>query len=64
MEVGGFPEIINGEEIADEYVDTLVSNILERDSVQRFKVRYKDTFKALSNHLINNYWFFINYATL
>ena len=54
MEVGGFPEIISGEEIADEYVDTLVSNILERDIVQRFKVRYKDTFKSLSNHLMNN----------
>ena len=33
MEIGGFPEIISGEEIADEYVDTLVSNILERDIV-------------------------------
>ena len=54
MEMGGFPEIISGEEIADEYVDTLVSNILERDIVQRFKVRYKDTFKSLSNHLMNN----------
>ena len=54
MEVGGFPEIISDEEIADEYVDTLVSNILERDIVQRFKVRYKDTFKSLSNHLMNN----------
>ena len=54
MEIGGFPEIISGEEIAEEYVDTLVSNILERDIVQRFKVRYKDAFKALSNHLMNN----------
>ena len=54
METGGFPEIISGEENADEYIDTLVSNILERDIVQRFKVRYKDAFKSLSNHLMNN----------
>ncbi|MDE6377442.1 MAG: ATP-binding protein [Duncaniella sp.] len=54
METGGFPEIIRGEETAEEYIDTLVSNILERDIVQRFKVRYKDTFKSLSNHLMNN----------
>lgn len=54
METGGFPEIISGEETAEEYIDTLVSNILERDIVQRFKVRYKDAFKSLSNHLLNN----------
>ena len=64
MEIGGFPEIISGEEIADEYVDTLVSNILERDIVQRFKVRYKDTFKSLSNHLMNNAPCEIVYAAL
>ena len=64
MEIGGFPEIISGEEIADEYVDTLVSNILERDIVQRFKVRYKDTFKSLSNHLMNNAPCEIIYAAL
>ena len=64
MEVGGFPEITSGEEIADEYVDTLVSNILERDNVQRFKVRYKETFKSLSNHLMNNAPCEIVYAAL
>ena len=64
MEVGGVPEIISGEEIADEYVDILVSNILERDIVQRFKVRYKDTFKSLSNHLMNNAPCEIVYAAL
>ena len=64
MEVGGFPEIISGEEIADEYVDTLVANILERDIVQRFKVRYRDAFKSLSNHLMNNAPCEIVYATL
>ena len=64
MEIGGFPEIISGEEIADEYVDTLVSNILERDIVQRFKIRYKDTFKSLSNHLMNNSPCEVVYAAL
>lgn len=54
MMTGGFPEIINGEEDAEDYIDTLVSNILERDIVQRFRIRYKDTFKSLSNHLLNN----------
>lgn len=54
LQTGGFPEIISGEENVDEYVDTLVSNILERDIIQRFKVRYRDAFKSLSNHLMNN----------
>ena len=64
MMTGGFPEIINGEENADDYIDTLVSNILERDIVQRFKVRYKDAFKSLSNHLMNNAPCEIVYAAL
>ena len=54
MATGGFPEIISGEEIAEEYIETLVSNILDRDIVHRFKIRYKDAFKSLSNHLMNN----------
>lgn len=54
LETGGFPEIVEGEENAEQYIDTLVSNILERDIVQRFKVRYKEAFKSLSNHLLNN----------
>ena len=70
METGGFPEIISGEETAEEYIDTLVSNILERDIVQRFKVRYKDAFKSLSHHLMQkiildgglNLWFIWRYA--
>lgn len=64
VQTGGFPEIISREENADEYVDTLVSNILERDIIQRFKVRYKDAFKSLSNHLMNNAPCEIVYAAL
>ena len=64
MLTGGFPEIISGEETAEEYIDTLVSNILERDIVQRFKVRYRDAFKSLSNHLMNNAPCEVVYAAL
>ncbi len=51
---GGFPEIVTEEENPEEYVDALVSNILNRDIIQRFKVRYKDAFCQLANHLMNN----------
>lgn len=54
LQIGGFPEIVKGEEEADPYIDQLVNNILERDIVQRFKVKYKDAFKKLANHLMNN----------
>ncbi|MCF0184753.1 MAG: ATP-binding protein [Bacteroidaceae bacterium] len=54
LETGGFPEVVNGDETADEYIDKLVANILDRDIIQRFKVRYKDAFRDLSNHLMNN----------
>ncbi len=54
LRAGGFPEIVAEEENPDEYVDGLVSNILDRDIIQRFKVRYKDAFRKLANHLMNN----------
>ncbi len=54
LRTGGFPEIVAEEENPDEYIDSLVSNILNRDIIQRFKVRYKDAFCNLANHLMNN----------
>lgn len=53
MQSGGFPEIVKEEENIDEYIDDLADNILKRDIVQRFKVRYKDAFIKLANHIMN-----------
>ena len=64
LENGGFPEIANGEEDANEYIDMLVSNILKRDITQRFRVRYKDAFRNLANHLMNNAPCEVAYSTL
>ncbi len=54
LQSGGFPEIVTDEEAPDEYVDNLVDNILNRDIINRFKVRYKDAFRKIANHLMNN----------
>lgn len=54
LQIGGFPEIANGEETPEPYIDTLVSNIIERDIVQRFKIKYRDAFTTLTNHMLNN----------
>lgn len=53
LQSGGFPEIVNGEEDAEEYIDDLAENIIGRDIIQRFKVRYKDAFIKIANHMMN-----------
>ena len=52
LKLGGFPELhIIGEH--QTYVKNLVSNILQRDIEQRFKITYQATFEQLVHHLLN-----------
>ena len=64
LQSGGFPEVVTDGEDAEEYIDNLVDNILNRDIVQRFKVRYKDAFRKIANHLMNNAPCELVYSTL
>ncbi len=64
MAVGGFPEIVAEEDEAERYIDNLVTNILDRDIIRRFNVRYKDSLRQLSNHLMNNAPCEVVYTTL
>ena len=52
MRQGGFPELqfINNDR---EYIDGLVSNILQRDIEQRFKILHSSAFEDMSHHLLN-----------
>lgn len=52
LKQGGFPELlVIGEH--QNYVKNLVSNILQRDIEQRFKITYQATFEQLAHHLLN-----------
>jgi len=53
LENGGFPETFDEQNNAD-YVNDLVKSIVERDIIQRYKVRYKSALTALTQHLLNN----------
>ncbi len=64
LQSGGFPEIVTDEEDPDEYIDNLVDNILGRDIIKRFKVKYKDAFRKIANHLMNNAPCEVVYTTL
>lgn len=64
MQSGGFPEIVTDGEDADGYIDDLTKNIMERDIVQRFNVRYRDSFLKLANHMMNNAPCEVIYTTL
>lgn len=52
MDKGGFPEIqfVRNER---NYIASLVSNILVRDIVQRFRIRHSATFQTLAHHILN-----------
>ena len=52
MKDGGFPELLA---ISDKrtYIKDLVSNILQRDIEQRYKIAYKEAFEQLAHHLLN-----------
>ena len=52
LKQGGFPELLVIGEHQD-YVKNLVSNVLQRDIEQRFKITYQATFEQLAHHLLN-----------
>lgn len=52
MRKGGFPELSRVRNERD-YIDELVSNILQRDIEQRFKVKHVTSFEEMSQHLLN-----------
>lgn len=51
---GGFPELVCQQENAEAYIDVLTRNIINRDIIQRFNIRYREAFTVLANHLLNN----------
>ena len=52
MRQGGFPEL---QFVSDthNYITNLVNNVLTRDIVQRFDIKYISAFERLSHHLLN-----------
>lgn len=52
MNQGGFPELFFVEN-KKGYVRNLVENVLNRDIIQRYKIRYKAAFVKFAHHLLN-----------
>lgn len=49
---GGFPELLKVRR-KDEYINSLVTGILENDIEKRFRILYKESFERLAHHLMN-----------
>lgn len=64
LKSGGFPEVVTEDEDPDEYINILVENILSRDIINRFKIRYKEAFHKIANHLMKNAPCDVIYTTL
>ena len=60
---GGFPELMN-ETRKTQYIDSLVSGIIENDIEKRYKISYKETFERLAEHVLNIAPAKLNYAEL
>ena len=54
---GGFPRTIQFDDLADKrrYVQSVVSEIFEKDIRKRLKIRNKDTFEIVRRFIINNF---------
>ena len=51
--LGGFPELISGQENPKEYINTLIDNIITQDIKKRYNIRSIDALKRLSHHILN-----------
>lgn len=60
---GGFPELMN-ETRQTQYIDSLVSGIIENDIEKRYKISYRETFERLAEHVLNIAPAKLNYAEL
>lgn len=52
MKNGGFPELLSIKD-SRTYVRKLVSNVLNRDIEQRYKIAYRADFESMAQHLLN-----------
>ena len=51
--LGGFPELISGEENPKEYISTLIDSIITQDIKKRYQIRNIDALKKLAHHILN-----------
>ena len=54
MTSGGFPEIVVEEENPKIYLNSLFTQITEKDIILRYNIRYRKTIKEIASILINN----------
>lgn len=60
---GGFPETI-GSRNARPYVASLLSTVINKDICRRYKVRYQNTLRQLSNTMLDNFCQEIDFAAI
>ncbi|MBI3051277.1 ATP-binding protein [Candidatus Woesearchaeota archaeon] len=54
MFTGGFPEVVREPESKKAYLQSLYSDILNKDIIVRHKIRFSKTFKEIANSLMSN----------
>lgn len=52
---GGYPEVINNQPIAANYLSALFDSILSKDIIRRYKVRNSEDLYSLAEMLLGNY---------
>ncbi len=55
LETGGFPEALKYPDYRRKYLSTLYSDIISKDVVGRFNIRYIRTLKDIANYVISNF---------
>lgn len=61
---GGYPEVINNQAIAPNYLSSLFDSILSKDIIRRYKVRNSEDLYSLAELLLSNYASDVTYMGL
>jgi len=61
---GGFPEVVVDNENPKIYLRNLFSDILEKDIVVRYRIRYVETFREMAVSLLSNFSNYISFNKL
>jgi len=64
MSIGGFPEVVVNDENPKIYLKRLFNDIIEKDIVMRYKIKYVETFREIAISLLSNFSNYVSFNKL
>ncbi|MEM5828596.1 MAG: ATP-binding protein [Candidatus Aenigmatarchaeota archaeon] len=64
LDVGGFPEILVNKENPKIYLRNLFNDIIEKDIIRRYRIKYSRTFKEIALNVVSNFSRYLTYNSI